>query len=74
MTPFEKKLARIYIFIGGLFFAVIAIVALLLRFEISPFYELSFKYYTYEKVSGGLIVIPAMLSAIIFSKLDKYKE
>ena len=73
MTPFENKLARIYISIGGLFFAAITIAALLLRFEIPPFYELSLKYYEYEKVSGGLIVIPAMLSAIFFSKLDKYK-
>jgi hypothetical protein len=73
MTPFENKLARIYISVGGLFFAAITISALLLRFEIPPFYELSLKYYEYEKVIYPVILVPAMLSYMCFSKLDKYK-
>ena len=73
MTSYEKKITKIISLFGCLFFALISIAALLLRYEVQPFYDLSLNFYAYKKISGGLIIVPALLSALCLINSEKYK-
>ena len=71
MTTFEKKIAQILLIAFGIFFAAIAIFSLILRFEVQPIYDLSLNYFSFERISGGLIILPGFLSVLCFRRFDK---
>ena len=73
MQPKEKKLARFLLVFFSIIFGSISIFCLLLRFEVEPIFSFTQNYFSFERVSTTLIVLPAILSSLCIQRFEKLK-